>query len=129
MDNHEVMYCSKCGQKNNENNYKCTQCGSLLHSPPPAHVVVTDEGTLGGLIPKNAKALWAYYLGIFSFIPLIGLPMGAAAFILGIKGLQFARDNPEAKGKIHAWIGIVLGGFFALIYTFLVIAMLNASQN
>jgi uncharacterized membrane protein YvbJ len=76
MSEDQFIYCAKCGQKNKENNYKCTQCDALLHSSPPAQVVVTDEGTLGGLIPKNAKALWAYYLGIFSFIPLIGLPLG-----------------------------------------------------
>ena len=41
----------------------------------------------GGLIPyKNPKALIAYYLGILSGLPLIGFPLGIAAFVLGIRG-------------------------------------------
>ena len=49
------------------------------------------------MIPyKNVPALIAYYLGIFSFIPLFGL----AAFILGIMGLRLrARFRvPDREG-------------------------------
>ena len=54
--------------------------------------VVTTADGLGGLIPyKNARALWAYYLGVFALIPCIGAPLGIAALVLGIKGLKYAR--------------------------------------
>jgi hypothetical protein len=69
------------------------------------------------MIPtKNGPALAAYYLGIFSVIPFLGIPMGIIALILGIKGLRRAREHPEAKGKVHAWVGIIAGGLFALLY-------------
>ena len=114
------MFCPKCGTVNHDNNFKCTQCQEILHpSGPP--VVITSDDTLGGLMPsKNGPALAAYYLGVFSIIPFLGIPMGIAAFILGMKGLRKAREHPEVKGKVHAWVGIIAGGVFALLYLALI---------
>jgi hypothetical protein len=107
------VYCELCGLHNDDNNYKCIKCGNLLHE----HKTHRPDNTLGGLIPlNNSKALLAYYSGIFSLfacIPLIGfvigLPLGIMAFIFGLKGRKIAIENPEAKGGIHAWVGIILG--------------------
>lgn len=111
-----VIYCPKCGQQNGENNYQCTRCGYVLHGPARPQFLVEEDGTMGGLIPyKNQAALWAYYLGIFSLIPCAGIPLGIAAAILGIKGLKHAEAHPEAKGKGHAWTGIILGGACAAL--------------
>ena len=110
------MYCPKCGTENHDNNYQCTQCSEILHAAAPTPMVVTGDGTLGGLIPyKNGPALTAYYLGVFSLIPLLGIPLGIGALILGIKGLRMARDHPEVKGKVHAWIGVVAGVLFGVL--------------
>ena len=46
-------------------------------------------------------------LGIFFAMP---------ALVLGIMGLRKRAKNPEVKGSVHAWIGIVLGGLFTLIW-------------
>jgi len=71
----------------------------------------------GGIIPyKNPKALIAYYLGILSGLPLIGLPLGIAAFVLGIMGLQDRKRNPAIKGSIHAGIGIGCGLIFTIVW-------------
>ena len=71
----------------------------------------TNEGdATGGVIPyKNPHALIAYYLGIVSLVPLIGVPFGLAAVILGFIGLSRRKKNPVIKGSAHAWIGIVFG--------------------
>jgi hypothetical protein len=64
---------------------------------------------MGGLIPyKNSAALTAYYLGVFSLLcgPFLGIP----ALMLGVRGLKHYHEHPEAKGKAHAWTGIILGG-------------------
>jgi len=107
------MYCAECGTLNNDNNFKCTNCGQILHPSPQAPPVKTDD--ISGLIPyKNASALVAYYLGVFSLIPFF--PLGIAAFGLGLYGLRAAKKHPEAKGKAHAWVGILVGGFFGLLY-------------
>lgn len=122
------MYCPKCGTLNDDNNYQCTRCREVLHPSRPAPVVVASDGTLGGLIPyKNGPALAAYYLGVFSAIPLLGMPLGIAGLILGILGLRRAREHPEAKGKAHAWVGIIAGGLFGLLYLVATIALVLAA--
>ena len=97
--------------------------GSLLAgmtAPPPASV---QGDATGGVIPyKNAKALLAYYFGIFGLIPILGVPFALAAIILGILGLKFSRANPAVRGQVHAWIGIVLGA--ASLFGHLVVVVL-----
>ena len=118
----DTMFCPKCGQKNLENNFKCTKCGFVLHGPTQPQYITSDDSTMGGLIPyKNARALWAYYLGIFSLIPCAGIPLGIAALILGVKGLKYADLHPETLGKGHAWTGIIMGGICAVGYTLLIV--------
>jgi DNA-directed RNA polymerase subunit RPC12/RpoP len=114
----ETIYCTKCGQKNLENHFRCVQCGAHLHAAPPP---LPDGGSLQSLIPtKNVSALVGYYLGVFSLIPFIGIPLGIAAVILGIKGRRFARKLPEAKGGAHAMTAIILGSLSAIGYTLLI---------
>ena len=91
-------------------------------------VPASDQGdATGGVIPyKNPKALIAYYLGILSGLPFIGLPFGIAAFVLGIMGLRDRKNNPAIKGSVHAGIGIGCGGFFALLWGGLLLLFLFA---
>ncbi len=126
----DVIYCQKCGQQNKENNFKCTRCGFVLHGQAQQQYVVIEDGTVGGLIPyKNARALWSYYLGIFSLIPCFGILLGIAALIVGIGGLRYANLHPEARGKVHAWIGVVAGAlctlFNVLILALIIIGIIN----
>lgn len=90
---------------------------------PGAPVSPTSDGTLGGLIPyKNSSALIAYYLGVFSLAcgPLLGLP----AFILGLRGLKYYKAHPEAKGKAHAWVGLIMGGIWIVLTLIFVVLTL-----
>lgn len=90
----------------------------------PAHV---EGDATGGLIPyKNPSALWAYYLGILSGLPFIGLPIGIAAFVLGIMGLRAKSRNPIIKGSVHAAVGIGCGGVFALLWLVIIIGVIIA---
>ncbi len=97
--------------------------------PPPR----TDSGVsnaVSTIVPyKNVKALLAYYLGVFSVIPVVGIVLGIAAFILGLLGLKFARAHPESKGKVHAWIGIVVGGLFGFGYLALTLLAIGAAVS
>ncbi len=86
------------------------------YAPPPQ-----PDGAVEVIIPyKNVEALLAYYLGIFSVIPLLGILLGGAAFVLGIRGLRRRKRDPRVHGAVHAWIGIVVGGFFCALYLGLV---------
>jgi Zn finger protein HypA/HybF involved in hydrogenase expression len=79
------------------------------------------------LIPsRNPAALWAYYLGIFSFIPVVGLALGIAAFIFGLKGLAAQRRDPSVRGGVHAWIGVLAGALFVLAHVVLGVVVLVA---
>lgn len=69
----------------------------------------------GGLIPyRNGLALGAYYTGVFSLIPCLGLALGPVAIVLGFFGLNYARKKHRAGGKAHSIIGIVLGSLAVL---------------
>lgn len=113
------------GAPNDAGLSQCPHCGQNLlaaWSPQPggyasqAYPLSATGGGLGALIPtKNPSALTAYYLGIFSIIPCLAIPMGIAAVVLGLRGLKLFQEHPEVRGKAHAWVGIIAGGFFALI--------------
>src|SRR5262245_64509899 len=89
------MYCSSCGKPANPDAQFCSHCGNRLAAPParraaadveaeaarrPRRPAAADEddedeeeggGAVATIIPyKNASALAAYYLGIFSLVPL-----------------------------------------------------------
>jgi hypothetical protein len=103
------MYCPKCGRPNDDNSFRCTACGEIIQ--PVSQPAVVADDSINALFPtRNPSALWAYYLGIFSLIPCLGILLGIPAFILGLKARRFAMQNPQAKGGIHAWVGIIVGG-------------------
>ena len=115
----EYIDCLRCGEINPENNYRCTECGAKLHVSHRPRYQSSGDST-GGLIPyKNAMALMSYYLAIFSLIPCLGIPLGIGALVCGLKGLKYAKVNPESKGQVHAWIGIILGSLCAIGYLLL----------
>lgn len=124
----EVIFCTKCGKENLFNLYKCEACATLLHGPlDNTHIASADSG-ITSLVPyKNACGLAAYYLGVFSLIPCFGIPLAVAALITGYSGLRNAKKNPQIKGKVHAWVGIVLGGL-VLIVQGLVVALLVSGK-
>jgi hypothetical protein len=97
-------------------------------TPQPAP---TEGDSTGGVIPyKNPAALTAYYLGLFSLLPCLGLALAIPALVLGIIGLQRRKQNPAIKGSVHAWIGIIMGGLFTLIWGSLaVLAIIGMMAN
>lgn len=114
------MKCWNCGAENQEHADQCSVCGAALQAITAS--VVEEGDSTGGIIPyKNPKALIAYYLGLLSGLPLIGLPIGLAAFVLGIQGLQARKRNPVIKGSVHAGIGIGCGCFFSLFWGFVIV--------
>jgi serine/threonine protein kinase len=78
----------------------------------------TPQGdATGGVIPyKNVPALVAYYCGIFSLIPIVGIVAGIQEVIFGFVGLSRSRANPPIKGTVHAWVGILLGGITTMLW-------------
>lgn len=102
------MFCNRCGLENKGDSRVCMSCGQSLP--------VQGDPAVGAIPYKNPPALIGYYLGVLSLIPLIGFPLGIAAFIFGLLGLKKRKANPAIKGRVHAWIGIVGGGLMAIIW-------------
>ena len=114
------MYCPQCGFKNAETSKRCRTCGISLEDNSKA--LPSCCGAFN--IPRNACALWAYYLGIGSLIcGIAGIP----AFITGILGVRYAKRNPQAKGAIHAWVGIILGGITTLLQLAVIVIIAAAA--
>ncbi len=91
---------------------------------PPSSV---QGDSTGGVIPyKNPSALASYYIGLFSLLPILSFVMGPAAIFLGVKGLQYAKQFPIVKGQVHAWIGILCGALWTLVYYGFALLMLIA---
>lgn len=42
--------------------------------------------------------------------------MAPLAIFLGIKGLKYAKQHPVVKGQVHAWVGILCGAPWTLVY-------------
>ena len=100
--------------------------------PLPASTVAASPsgGVVATIIPyKNVPALVAYYCAVFSLIPCVGAILGLVALVLGVIGLRRARLHPEAKGKVHAWIGIIVGGIFGLLWLGVIISGFVAAMH
>ena len=115
MDDAERIPCPVCGKEIVASAIVCRFCGEEVGERPPAR---KEGDATGGVIPyKNVPALIAYYCGVFSILPCF--PIGIVAFVLGIMGLKKAKREPQVRGQAHAWIGIIVGGIFGLVYTVL----------
>jgi hypothetical protein len=114
-------FCAGCGRPLPPGATFCASCGRPVRE--------ADGGdATGGVIPyKNSAALIAYYCGVFSVLPCF--PIGLAGLVLGIKGLRYANEHPAAKGKVHAWIGIVAGGLFGIVWLVVTGLIVVASMN
>jgi hypothetical protein len=136
------MFCSACGTQNADQSTYCSHCGRRLQdqtadAPSPSFAGSTAAPfTVAGAAPsalevfipyKNSAAVTAYYLGIFSLV--CGLFLGIPALILGIRGLRYANQHREARGKAHAWTGIILGSLTTLVSLGVVVAILVATTR
>ena len=86
-------------------------------------------------VGRNLSRLAAFAMAIspgFVFygrysIHEVWLLLFSMLFILGLLGLKFARAHPESKGKVHAWVGIVVGGLFGFGYLALALLAVGAA--
>jgi hypothetical protein len=89
-----------------------------MPTPPPLPPSRPQgDEALAAIIPyRNVPALIAYYCGVFSLIPCLGFILGIAAILLGTYGLRIAAEQPESKGKAHAWVGIIIGTVVVILH-------------
>lgn len=96
--------------------------------PPPQPTNDSPDGSVegySGVVPyRNKAALWGYYCGVFSIIPCF--PLGLIALYLGIRGLKNVKRDPAVRGTAHAWIGILVGGGFGLLWLLMTLGMVGS---
>ena len=54
------MYCRECGTSNDDNNFRCIQCGAILQVPPPSEFGGAIERSMGEPMPWRASQALSY---------------------------------------------------------------------
>ncbi|MCA9333459.1 DUF4190 domain-containing protein [Candidatus Saccharibacteria bacterium] len=105
------VFCTKCGEKNRENNYKCTRCGEHLHAVPTpvvvANLAIGEDKTMRYILPVGRSG-WAIASGYLGLISVLILP-APLAVLTGLLAVREIRRNPAKLGMGRAIFGIVLG--------------------
>jgi len=105
------MFCSRCGRENDDNNYRCVGCGSLLHPPPPPSFQLQPpleaDPVTRMLIPVG-RSLWAVAAGYLGLLSIVVFP-APLAIIVSAVALWDLKRNPKLFGKGRAIFGMVMG--------------------
>ena len=104
------MFCPKCGSKNDDNAYRCTQCSTIIQlvAQQPAPVKdIGDDAMMRAILPvgRSGLAIIAGYLGLFSFL-IVPAPLSLVVSGLAIRDL---KNNPKKHGMGRAIFGLVMG--------------------
>lgn len=75
---------------------------------------------------ENPAALWGYYLGIVSMLPILGAILVPFALIYSVKGRKAYKANPEIYGSAHATTGLVTGTIGLIINGLLLMGIVAA---
>ena len=116
--------CPNCGEVSALGYDKCWKCGvsrpedaAIPNQPPTMTEETETRQTREAEKPRNAFALTGLILGIASvFLSFIGIIPILAIIFSGI-GLAKVRDR-AGKGKVQAWIGLILGILYTLVYMY-----------
>ena len=98
----------------------CAVCGHLLAVPP-------DECRYARKPPGHAPpaATAALILGLCSFVPLCGLPLGVLAIALGATAKdRIKKSGGQLGGNGMATAGIVLGIITSVLWTLFCLGLL-----
>ena len=99
------MYCRKCGTLNQDNAYKCVQCGEILQTSPVA-----------GMAGSSPQKIQNYLIHSILAALLCCPPTGVAAIIFAaqVNTKIQAGDTEGAlassqKARMWFWISVVVG--------------------
>jgi hypothetical protein len=111
------MHCPACHTENADAASRCRSCGGPLPRKPRRRRRLAQE-TDTPFAPRteacNRAALRAYYVGLLGLIPGVGLFLGPAAVVLGLRAGKRGRDEPGFTAASPARAAVLLGGVIAL---------------
>lgn len=138
------MYCSNCGQANDNNAYKCVACGNVLQGPSSSPPLATQMATpmppplpapplpappSPGQRPHVPNHLvWAILATLFCCLPGGIVAIVYAAQVDGkvaagdITGAQASARNAATWCWVSAGVGVLVG----IVYFFVVVGSLAA---
>lgn len=99
------MYCTKCGEKNDDNAYKCVKCGEVLH-----HI---EQSSIKRPYVKDVPSYLAHAILVTLFCCI---PFGIVAIVYAaqVNGKLAGGDYDGAvkssqSAKMWCWLGFGLG--------------------
>jgi uncharacterized membrane protein YvbJ len=112
------MYCTKCGTQNNDNIFKCVQCGDALRRPEQFAAGATRPIEISNYLVQ------AILVTIFCCLPF-GIP--AIVFAAQVNGKAASGDFKGAiysskQARMWCWIALGVGLAISIIYLFAMIA-------
>jgi len=108
------MYCKKCGTQNDDNSYKCTACGNILH----------EEAAT-----QPAQHIPNYLVQSILVTCCCCLPLGIPAIVFAAQvnskvqsgDIQGALESSR-KAQMWSWWGFGVGLVFTTFYTLAMVA-------
>lgn len=119
------MYCRSCGTQNDDNNYRCIQCGEViqfLSTPPQTTYRIEEDAGMRMLLPVG-RSLWALIAGYFGLFAILIFP-APIALVTGIIAVIDIRRNEKKRGMGRAIFAIVMGFIFSIFFVFSMLGLL-----
>ncbi len=119
------MYCTKCGLQNNDNAFKCVQCGAPLRRPQQFSTDPTRTIEISNYLVQ------AILVTIFCCMPF-GIP--AIVFAAQVNTKVASGDYSGAvkasnQAKLWCWISFGVGLGFSLIYILVMVTGFITGQT
>jgi hypothetical protein len=128
----EFERCPFCNKPVKATAERCPHCGEELFEDVDDEEAYrvrqarerTPDPVIHWLVPvgRSGWSIAAGYLGLFSFIPVLGVACAVLAITFGVLGLRSSKKNPGLGGRGRAIFAIAVGGLsITLHFTFFLI--------
>jgi hypothetical protein len=96
------------------------ESGPVSDSEPEASEPGVDDAFVSppgsAAVFKKGPALTSFYLAAVGLIPVLGLFCAVPAIFFGLRGLHETKNQPQSRERMHALVGVFVGGFLTLMY-------------